>query len=105
MAFFRLQLEKCWLYFGYMNPVKGRTCTIDDGGIRDVTTLQTLWKSVELTHKPVYQFFDCICGGSTGTILASCWNRFICPWENVRNSVKNEDKMCFHKMSSLELSK
>lgn len=44
MAFFRLHLEKCWLHFGYMNPVKGRLCTIGDGGIRDVTTHQTLWK-------------------------------------------------------------
>lgn len=87
-----------------MNPVKGRICTIDNGGIRDVTTLQTLWKSVELTHKPVYQLFDCICGGSTSTILASHWNHFICPWVNVRNSVKNEDRMCFHKMYLLEPS-
>lgn len=50
MAFFRLHLEKCWLHFGYMNLVKGRLCTIGDGGMRDVTTHQTLWKSAELTH-------------------------------------------------------
>ena len=98
---FRKMLASLWLHESSERKTLHNWWWRNEGCDNSSDIMEISW-----THtQPVYQFFDCICGGSTSTILASCWNRFICPWVNVRNPVKNEDKMCFHKMSLLEPSK